>query len=263
MRPMNVRNTVALMKIEILRGMEEGIIPENCASFSDLHDHIDANCLANICDDEHVYEGMWAEVTDEAEQGCCPLTEAGHKFISDAQDAVNAWLVKRAADLPAEPDTTPDEGDSRLDGRDLLAYLNYRNFMYNVPRQRLEVRLDRIIKALGVYAKRHDGAVHKGLVTLQNKIEDRIESFYEAQDTDKLRDFVEELQQSCSLEHGGTIVLEDDFEEYAQELAKDVGWVGQEGSGALVIDWAATARNLRNDFSDVDWNGTTYLVRNE
>jgi len=52
------------------------------------------------------------------------------------------------------------------------------------------------------------------------------------------------------------------FEEYAQELAEDIGATNREVSWPhTCIDWEQAARELRQDYSSVEIDGTTYWYR--
>lgn len=59
---------------------------------------------------------------------------------------------------------------------------------------------------------------------------------------------------------GNTLIPEYDFEEYAQQLAEDIGAI-PEGAGwpLYCIDWEHAARELAMDYGSVEWEGTTYL----
>jgi hypothetical protein len=63
--------------------------------------------------------------------------------------------------------------------------------------------------------------------------------------------------------HGETLIPEDDFEDYAEELAADL--YGNEIRDADwpfdCIDWERAADALRMDYSSVEYQGTTYLFR--
>ena len=61
--------------------------------------------------------------------------------------------------------------------------------------------------------------------------------------------------------HGAMLIREDYFVEYCQELLADIGDLPRNLPDYLVIDWDATADNLRADYTDVDFDGTTYLIR--
>lgn len=60
---------------------------------------------------------------------------------------------------------------------------------------------------------------------------------------------------------GNQLIPEDDFEDYCQELCEDIGDIPRDLPSYIVIDWEATARNLKADYSEVEYQGTTYLYR--
>ena len=57
------------------------------------------------------------------------------------------------------------------------------------------------------------------------------------------------------------MIRESHWKEYAQELAEDIGGMPKDLPSWVVIDWEATADNLKADYSEVDYDGITYLVR--
>ena len=57
-----------------------------------------------------------------------------------------------------------------------------------------------------------------------------------------------------------TLIREDYFAEYARDLVDDCGELPAIPS-YVVIDWEATADNLRVDYSEVDVDGIAYLYR--
>jgi len=61
--------------------------------------------------------------------------------------------------------------------------------------------------------------------------------------------------------YGATLVRESYFTDYCEELVSDIGDMPREIPGYIVIDWEATANNIRADYSEVDFDGVTYLVR--
>ena len=65
-----------------------------------------------------------------------------------------------------------------------------------------------------------------------------------------------------SPEDGIFLIAEDAFEDYAQELAEDIGAIPDEASWPLYcIDWERAARELSQDYAGVDFDGTTYYFR--
>ena len=62
--------------------------------------------------------------------------------------------------------------------------------------------------------------------------------------------------------YGETMVPEDEFTEYAQQLAEDVGYIGPDTSWPFNhIDWESAADELRDDYTEFEWRGQTYLAR--
>jgi hypothetical protein len=61
---------------------------------------------------------------------------------------------------------------------------------------------------------------------------------------------------------GETFVSEDYFEEYAEEMAYDIGAIDREASWPLNrIDWTAAAEDLKIDYTSFEFFGTTYWAR--
>ena len=67
---------------------------------------------------------------------------------------------------------------------------------------------------------------------------------------------------SPNWKHGETLIRESYFETYAREFADDIGAIDRNAHWPLChIDWEAAAESLKMDYSDVDYDGVTYLVR--
>jgi len=59
-----------------------------------------------------------------------------------------------------------------------------------------------------------------------------------------------------------TLIRDSYFQEYAQELAEDIGAIDHDAKWPMnCIDWEHAARELRYDYSGVDINGITYWTR--
>jgi hypothetical protein len=62
--------------------------------------------------------------------------------------------------------------------------------------------------------------------------------------------------------YGATMIPERDFEDYARELAEDIGAIsGDEKWPATCIDWKRATWELSMDYSMVTWEGIDYYVR--
>jgi antirestriction protein len=62
--------------------------------------------------------------------------------------------------------------------------------------------------------------------------------------------------------HGESLIRESYFVQYAEELANDIGAVKSDaGWPNGFIDWEKAADALKIDYSEVDFDGVTYLIR--
>lgn len=58
-----------------------------------------------------------------------------------------------------------------------------------------------------------------------------------------------------------TLINESCFVEYVEEMLADCGDIPSNIPDYVVIDWEATARNIKVDYSEVDIAGRTYFYR--
>lgn len=62
--------------------------------------------------------------------------------------------------------------------------------------------------------------------------------------------------------HGETLIRDSYFEEYARQLAEDIGALEKADAWPYYcIDWERAARELQQDYFEVDFDGVTYWVR--
>ena len=73
---------------------------------------------------------------------------------------------------------------------------------------------------------------------------------------------LEELESEVSeWSDGNTLIPESEFTDYCMELLDDIGTLPKDLPSYVVIDWDATADNIRADYLTVDFQGETYLYR--
>lgn len=76
---------------------------------------------------------------------------------------------------------------------------------------------------------------------------------------DKLKAIIDELGPSDDISY---LISDSHFEDYARELAKDIGAIsGTEGWPQSYIDWEQAARELQHDYTSIEIEGTTYWGR--
>lgn len=93
--------------------------------------------------------------------------------------------------------------------------------------------------------------------------ETAMEQWDEAEEYFKLKEFVAEGESYAEdWLHGAQFIADDYFEEYAQELAEDLGAVKRNVEWPYTcIDWERAARELKSDYTAVEIDGKTYWVR--
>lgn len=77
------------------------------------------------------------------------------------------------------------------------------------------------------------------------------------------------LQDDCGIDiddlarNEPTMIPDDDFERYAQELAEDIGLIDRGVRWPYTcINWAEAAQELQEDYTSVEVNGITYWFQN-
>lgn len=106
--------------------------------------------------------------------------------------------------------------------------------------------------------------VHAARVALETATESLTEwdDSEEADELKVLKKLAADAEQySADWIHGETLIHEDYWVEYCEELCKDIGDMPKEIPSYIVIDWEATADNLKMDYSEVDFDGEAYYIR--
>lgn len=95
------------------------------------------------------------------------------------------------------------------------------------------------------------------------ELQDERETLLEEWDNDNKEelDELENLESEISeWSYGATLIDESDFVEYCEEMLEDIGDLPRDMPSYIVIDWDATADNLKADYTTVTYQGTDYLV---
>lgn len=61
--------------------------------------------------------------------------------------------------------------------------------------------------------------------------------------------------------HGEALIRDSYFEDYTREMLDDCGYVPKDFPTWIEIDWEATARNVQQDYTEVDFGGVSYFIR--
>ncbi len=91
-------------------------------------------------------------------------------------------------------------------------------------------------------------------------VTDMLDGDWDAEELKTLQALAEEGERFPNWKTGVTLINEDYFEEYAKFFAEDLGVAVDEWPGCY-IDWEQAANSLRNDYSEVQYEDRTFLVR--
>jgi hypothetical protein len=86
----------------------------------------------------------------------------------------------------------------------------------------------------------------------------------EQNELDLLEQLKEDLEGDSEWEYGLTLINENYWQEYAEECAQDFGYIDRDKQYQWpfnCIDWEQAADELQMDYSEVDFNGTTFYYR--
>ena len=106
----------------------------------------------------------------------------------------------------------------------------------------------------------------------EENADDKNEIDLKLDDIEDKRGQIEELQEELSMlldvksevpefRHGETLIHEDYWEEYVQDLCEDLGYISKDFPYWIEIDWEATAKNVAMDYSTIEIDGNTFYFR--
>jgi hypothetical protein len=91
---------------------------------------------------------------------------------------------------------------------------------------------------------------------IQEWKEDWEDDLQEIDQIDKIEDIL-----GSEFEYGVTLVREDYWEEYVEDLLVEIGCLPKDLPSWIEIDWVSTAYNVKQDYEEVLYQGDTYLGR--
>lgn len=156
---------------------------------------------------------------------------------------------------------TFSKGDNTIDSRDVIERIEE----LQDERQSLA---DELEEAEECVKSHHDGQLDETLdypehiewKRCKNELAD-----WDEENSEELAELLKLAEQGEGYgdwEHGETLILDSYFEEYAQELASDIGAIKKDAEWPNNhIDWTAAAEELKNDYTELDFGGETYHMR--
>jgi len=90
------------------------------------------------------------------------------------------------------------------------------------------------------------------------------EDFWDIKDElDILRILQDQGEMYSDWDYGATLIHEDYFVEYCEELCKDIGDIPSNLPWYINnhIDWEGVAEEIKMDYTELDFDGVTYFIR--
>lgn len=110
--------------------------------------------------------------------------------------------------------------------------------------------------------------VIKRIEELKDTIADELERteaipYDEQQELEILENFARHFEaHSTDYQYGGVAIRDTYFEEYAKELAEDIGVINKDATWPIIyIDWERAAEDLKLDYIAIEFDGVRYWVR--
>jgi hypothetical protein len=96
-----------------------------------------------------------------------------------------------------------------------------------------------------------------------SRVEWAIQNEDDAKELKALTELAEEAEDYASdWRYGETLIRDSYFEDYARDLAEDIGAIKEDASWPNnFIDWEAAREALKQDYTSVEFDGVTYWVR--
>jgi antirestriction protein len=96
---------------------------------------------------------------------------------------------------------------------------------------------------------------------------DELEALDERDDDEEavlaaLKALAEQGETLADWQYGETLIRDSYFTEYAKDLADDIGAIDRDANWPLThIDWEAAADDLKQDYTELDFDGVAYWGR--
>ena len=157
-----------------------------------------------------------------------------------------------------------EPGDNILDSRDVIR--RYEELKSDAE-DMYEAEIERLVEEL-CDDETSDEEREKLELSFRNKLPldefvdlEAVRGEVYAEDYIKYRDFVEEAEDEViDWSYGATLIHDEYFETYAEELANDLYDI-EDHWPYTCIDWEQAAEELKQDYSQIEWDGNTYYYR--
>lgn len=142
-------------------------------------------------------------------------------------------------------------GDNILDSRDVIK-------KYEELNDELETLKQVIEDAYGDWDQNRGD---EGMIEALKQSVVSLQDWLDWDEYKRWKEFCEQGESISDWTYGETLILDDYFQAYAQQLADDIGAVKEDGWPNNCIDWEQAADHLKMDYTAIEIDGTTYWAR--
>jgi hypothetical protein len=83
----------------------------------------------------------------------------------------------------------------------------------------------------------------------------------EIEELNNLKKLADECKYAEDWQYGAALIRDSCFRDYARELVEECGYIPKDLPHWIEINWEATALNVRQDYTPVEFDGVTYWYR--
>lgn len=172
--------------------------------------------------------------------------------ITNRDDIIDSRDVEEAIDdLESEQTALVDEYTEAKEEADELANESESEWVATE-------RLCNAINALASYWDLTPEEIDYSVAALDNPGDD----FNGNEELHALKELRAAFENYTDWNSGAVLIRETYFQEYAQQLAEDIGAIDREAAWpACHIDWEAAAESLQMDYTGAEFDGVTYYAR--
>lgn len=171
--------------------------------------------------------------------------------IDNTEDLLDSRdIIERIEELESEQDSYVEEYEEAKEEADELAEESGEEWTATE-------RLTDAINALSTFWDLPPEEIDDAVAGFRNPAD----SFEGDEELRVLKKLADQLEGYGDWEHGEALIRESYFVEYVEDLLKDCGDLPKDIPWYIVIDWEATARHIRMDYTEGDFDGVTYLMR--
>lgn len=158
--------------------------------------------------------------------------------------------------------TNISNSDNVIDSRDVIKRIDELDSDRETLADAVEAAQDAYIEACGEVARVDEWGPLKAQVEEAKAALSEYDEGEEGQELKALKALAEQADGYGDWAHGETLIRDGYFERYAQELAEECGDLKDCDHWPLTcIDWERAADELKQDYTEVDYDGEAYWMR--